>query len=654
MTPTVGFDGTHVLIGGEGDEHPVAVLIVDDDPTKRLALKAVLAPLGYSLVEADSGRAALRCLLAQDFAVILLDVLMPGMNGFETAALIRQRRQSEMTPIIFVTAHAEDEMLDIDLYAAGAVDFIFAPVPPKELRAKVMVFANLFTRAQELATHAHQVQESADELRMLTDAAPIGIFQTDSDGRYVYTNPGWSEITGTSVNDAAGRKWESILVPEQRAELIADMADGPAGRIQVSRRFELRRPDSESRVVVVTSKPVFPRDGRVAGWVGTVADVTAEARAEAATAEARDRATEASQLKSDFLANMSHEIRTPMNGVIGMIELLLETQLGVRQVDYAQTARNSGEALLIIIEDILDFSRLEAGQLKIEHIDFNVGTVVRDVVDLLASSAQSKRIELIADIDCAIPAEVGGDPGRLRQILNNLVGNAIKFTEVGEIVIRVTRSEDSEANYVVRFEISDTGIGISDDRLDAIFQSFVQADTSTSRKYGGTGLGLTISAQLAALMGGVCGVTSRLGAGSTFWFSICVTPASGTSLRNGPVGYAELAGTTALVADGNATSRHVLSSMLRNLGIDPSSASSGPAAIAALRNARESGQPYAVALISQSMDGMDLPAVQAAIGAVARGHTHLIALTPPGHANQHVRRCLGDHRDCIVQASPSG
>ena len=346
-------------------------------------------------------------------------------------------------------------------------------------------------------------------------------------------------------------------------------------------------------------------DGGMEGWVGTLADITAEAGAEAAMAAARDEATKASQLKSDFLANMSHEIRTPMNGVIGMTDLLLETDLGAVQRDYAQTVRNSGEALLTIINDILDYSKVEAGMLEVEALEFSLRAVVDDVIDLLAGSAQTKGLELVVQLESAIPALVTGDPGRVRQVLTNLVGNAIKFTRAGEIVVRVTMGEPAGDDIVVRFDVSDTGDGISQDKLCVIFAPFVQADTSTSRRYGGTGLGLAISRQLVGLMGGEIGVSSELGQGSTFWFTIGVHSGAGESSQVLDAPDAGLAGLLALIVDDNATQRSVLSEHLTGWGMTVATADSGPAALATLRAAAVDGPPIAMVLIDRSMPDMD-------------------------------------------------
>jgi PAS domain S-box-containing protein len=590
----------------------VPILIVDDDAVKRAALKSVLVPLGYLIVEADSGVAALRCLMARDFAVILLDVRMPDMDGFETAALIRQRRQSEMTPIIFITAYGRDEIVNnSDRYVEGAVDFMFAPVSPHELRAKVSVFANLFLKAEVLATRAREVQASADQLRLLTDAAPIGIFQTDSENRYVYTNPRWSEITAIPPEEAAGRAWETIIGSEQRA--MAELAVGTLDRAELCHRFELRLPGAAARIVLVTSKAIPDGRGGVAGWVGTLADVTAEVGAEAALSTARDDATEASRLKSDFLANMSHEIRTPMNGVIGMTDLLLETDLDARQRDYAQTVRNSGEALLTIINDILDFSKIESGTFDLDEVEFSLRTIVDDVVDLLAGPAQTKGLELIAIVANSVPAVVSGDPGRVRQVLTNLIGNAIKFTQAGEVVVRVAAADPTGAGTVIRFDVADTGDGIAPDKLDLIFQPFIQADTSTSRKYGGTGLGLAISGQLVALMGGDCGVFSEPGAGSDFWFTIALHADAGQETDELLSPDADLTGMSALIVDDSATQRSVLSEYLTDWGMRVTTADSGAAALRSLQAAAAEGRPVAVTLLDRSLPEMDGRTLEQAI-----------------------------------------
>ena len=274
-----------------------AVLVVDDDASKRLSIKAVLSPLGLSIIEADSGQAALRLVMEHDFAVILLDVRMPEMDGFETAALIRRRKQSEMTPIIFVTAYSGDELGPGAKYVSGAVDFMFAPIQADELRAKVSVFVNLHVEAATLAERAREVQVSVDHLRQLTDAAPIGIFRTDTDNKLIYTNPRWSEIANVPEEEAIGRDWDAIISSQRSSGTLLDAGDTeelPSGCC----RYELTLPDSTSRIVLMTSEAVLDEMGETSGWVGTLADVTAEARAD----EERSRFQSLVQNSRDVIA----------------------------------------------------------------------------------------------------------------------------------------------------------------------------------------------------------------------------------------------------------------------------------------------------------------------------------------------------------------
>ncbi|MCU1352725.1 MAG: domain S-box [Acidimicrobiales bacterium] len=641
------------VLAGTGSSH-VPILVVDDNAGKRLAVRAVLEPLGYPIVEAASGVEALRCLMVQDFAVILLDVCMPLMDGFETAELIRQRRESEMTPIIFFTAFGSDDLPDTDRYAQGAVDFMFAPVPPHELRAKVSVFAHLFMKAQDLATQARGVQTSADQLRLLTDAAPIGIFQTDAQNCYVYTNPRWSELFGISAEEAAGKPWHHIIDASERARLGARLAESDAGQGDLWDRFEVQITGAISRVVLVTSRVIEDGHGGTMGWVGTVSDVTIEAGARTAMSHARDRADEASQLKSDFLTNMSHEIRTPMNGVIGMTDLLLETQLDDGQRDYAQTVRDSGVALLTVIDDILDFSKIEAGKLEIEDVEFSVPAVVHDLVDLLRGIAQVKGLEVVIDVDASVPVVVSGDPGRVRQILTNLVGNALKFTRAGRIVVRVDAAAGVAGESVIRFEVTDSGDGIAADKLDLVFQPFVQADTSTSRRYGGTGLGLAISSQLVALMGGDCGVSSEQGVGSCFWFTIRVGEVSSDHLTAPgalPPEASSLASPSdgdrqprLLLAEDNPINQKVAVAMLSGAGYAVDAVINGAEAVQAA-----AAGDYDAILMDCQMPELNGYEATAAIRAHegARRHTPIIALTA-GAGRDERSRCLAEGMDSYL------
>ncbi|HEV8700594.1 MAG TPA: response regulator [Candidatus Polarisedimenticolia bacterium] len=448
------------------------------------------------------------------------------------------------------------------------------------------------------------LRKSEDRFRKLSESSPIGIFQTDAAGRCVYTNPRWQHLTGLSLEESLGDGWSRGIHPEDRASVFEEWGACAREGRAFDREIRYQTPEGIVRVAHVRSGVVHDLSGAITEHIGSVLDVTERKQIEGETRKARDAAEAATRAKSEFLANMSHEIRTPMNGVIGMTGLLMDTELTADQREYVRMLRGSGEALLTLVNDILDFSKIEAGKLEIEMIDFDLHTVVQEAVNLLAEKAHHKKLELAFLVHPEVPGAVRGDPGRLRQILINLVGNAIKFTQSGEVVLRARLAAEGGESRTIRFEVSDTGIGIDAESRDRLFQPFMQAEGSTTRKFGGTGLGLAISRQLTELMGGRIGVESEPDKGSTFWFTVRLENRAG-AVGAPPPPRESLRGLRLLVVDDNTTNRRILMEQARSWGMIPEEAPGGREALGILAAAANRGQRHDLAIVDMQMPEMD-------------------------------------------------
>lgn len=510
---------------------PVAsVLLVDDRPANLLALESILAPLGLRLVRASSGQEALMHLLKQPFALILLDVQMPGMDGFETASAIKAHSRTSDIPIIFITALNRDANHVYSGYAHGAVDYLLKPFDPDILRAKVSILVELYRKAEVIKEQARILRQQEAELaerrlerryRRLTELMPMIVWATRPSGVVYYANEVWTEYSGLTAESTGSIANPAMLHPED----VDAVASAWTESLAVRRRFEAhcrlrRNADGAHRWHLVRAVPERDDDGVLQGWIVTATDIHEQKMIEesrelllAREKAARETAESANRMKDEFLANVSHELRTPLNAILGWSRMLRSGMLEATRAGRAlETIERSAQMQAEIIEDLLDVSRIISGKLRIAARRTDVVAVVQAATDTVRPTADAKGVELrwvcaLTDFECVC------DPGRLQQVVCNLLTNAVKFTPKGGVVeVHLVRGDKT-----IEVRVADSGSGISSAFLPYVFDRFRQADNSTARSHHGLGLGLAIVRHLVELHGGqVRAESAGIGQGSTF------------------------------------------------------------------------------------------------------------------------------------------